>query len=177
MHDDRARLFTAVWPDTTLRERLAAESAAWRWPPAARRVEPAKLHLTLHFIGAFPRSRVDDLAAALAAVAAEPAALAATQRKVWRGGIAALLFAADATIVALHAAVGSVVARFGVALDPRPYAPHVTLARRARGAVPPPRPAELEWHADGFALVESAGGGYRVLHAFGAAAAPSDAPR
>jgi RNA 2',3'-cyclic 3'-phosphodiesterase len=170
MHD-RARLFTAVWPDPRARERLAAESAAWRWPPAARPVDAAKLHLTLHFIGAFPRSGVDELAAALAAVAPSPTTLAATRREIWRGGIAVVLFAADAALFALHAAIGGAVAGFGVALDPRPFAPHVTLARGARGAAPPPVPPELEWRADGFALVESAAGDYRVLRAFGAAGA------
>nr|HET7859460.1 RNA 2',3'-cyclic phosphodiesterase [Caldimonas sp.] len=175
MPDDRVRLFTALWPDSAVRARLAAESDAWQWPPRARRVAAAKLHLTLHFIGAFARDGVDALAAALAAVEPAPSALRATRRELWRGGIAVLLFADDAALAALHAAVGAVVAGFGVALDPRPFSPHVTFARGARGAAPPLPPPELAWRARGFALVESApGGDYRVLRAFGGA---DDAPR
>jgi len=173
MPDDRVRLFTALWPDAAVRARLAAESDAWRWPPRARRVAAAKMHLTLHFIGAFARDRVDALAAALATVEPAPgSALRATRREVWRGGIAVLLFAEDAALRALHAALGAVVAGFGVALDPRPFSPHVTFARGARGAAPPLLPPELAWQARGFALVESAAGGdYRVLRAFGGVAA------
>jgi len=93
--------------------------------------------------------------------------LAAARREVWRGGIAVLLFAADAALERLHEAIGAVVAGFGIPLDPRPFAPHVTLARGARGAAPPAQAPALEWRARGFALVESAGGDYRVLRAFG----------
>jgi 2'-5' RNA ligase len=181
MPDDRVRLFTALWPDPAVRARLAAASDAWQWPPRARRVDAAKLHLTLHFIGAFPRERVELLAAALATLEPAPIALRALRCEVWRGGIAVLLFAAEPKVAALHAAIGGVVAGFGVALDPRPFSPHVTLARGARGAAPPLPPPELDWQASGFALVESApGGDYRVLRAFGDvvdAAARSDVPR
>ena len=166
MHD-RTRLFTAVWPEPAVRARLAGDSDRWQWPAAARPVVAAKLHLTLHFIGTFPRDRVEALAERLMAIAPEPMALAASGREVWRGGIAVLLFAADTALERLHAAIGVVVAGFGVALDPRPFAPHVTLARGARGAMPPVRPPALDWHPRGFALVESAGGDYRVLRTFG----------
>jgi 2'-5' RNA ligase len=167
MHD-RARLFTAVWPEPAVRARLAGESERWQWPATARPVDAAKLHLTLHFIGAFPRDRVEALTGRLTAIAAEPLALAASGREVWRGGIAVLLFEADTALERLHAAIGAVVAGFGVALDPRPFAPHVTLARGARGATLPARPPPaLDWQARGFALVESAGGDYRVLRTFG----------
>jgi 2'-5' RNA ligase len=164
---DHVRLFTAVWPEAAVRARLAAESEGWRWPPHARRVAAAKLHLTMHFLGAFPRDRVDALGAALATLATGPMSLAAARREVWRGGIAVLLFAADAALERLHEAIGAVVAGFGIPLDPRPLAPHVTLARGARGAAPPAQAPALEWRARGFALVESAGGDYRVLRAFG----------
>ena len=181
MPDDRVRLFTALWPDPEVRARLASESDAWRWPPRARRVAPDKLHLTLHFIGAFARGRVDALAATLATLDPAPGALEATKREVWRGGIAVLLFDAGPALAAVHAAIGGVVAGFGVALDPRPFSPHVTLARGARGGAPPQAPPVLAWRASSFALVESApGGDYRVLRAFGDAGDEtlhSDAPR
>jgi len=45
--------------------------------------------------------------------------------------------------------------------DPHEFTPHVTLARRARGAVPVP--ADRLWRIDGFVLVESIGGRYEVL--------------
>jgi len=153
-----------------VRDRLVAESEAWRWPPRSRLVGAAKLHLTLHFIGGFARDRLDALATALAGLQTEPTALVATRREIWRGGIAVLLFAAGPELAALHEAIGGVVAAFGVPLDPRPFAPHVTLARAARGAAPPLRAADVAWDARGFALVASApGGNYRVLRSFAGA--------
>jgi len=55
-------------------------------------------------------------------------------------------------------------------VDERPYRPHVTLARRARGAPPPPTGADLRWRvAGGYVLARSlpGGAGYEILHRFG----------
>ncbi|MBV9891903.1 MAG: RNA 2',3'-cyclic phosphodiesterase [Rhizobacter sp.] len=167
MPDDRVRLFTALWPDAAARERIAADAQAWQWPPRARPVAAERLHVTLHFIGGLPRADVDALATALAAVDTAPTTLVATGHEIWRGGIAVLLLAAGPELAALHEAIGRVVAGFGAPLDPRPFAPHVTLARAARGAAPPLRATALDWQARGFALVESApGGDYGVLRSF-----------
>jgi 2'-5' RNA ligase len=167
MQEDSARLFVALWPAPALRTRVSSERDAWCWPVGAKPVADAKLHLTLHFVGAFPRTRSAALEAALAALRLAPTTLCASGREVWRGGIAVLLFSADSALSALHAAIGEVLAGFAVALDPRPFSPHVTLARRARGAVPPAGRVDLEWDASGFALVESLRGGYRVWRTFG----------
>jgi len=172
MQEARARLFTAVWPGQRLRERLSGARDAWRWPSGAKPVDDAKMHLTLHFIGAFARDRMAALESTLASLPIEPATLHALGPEVWRGGIAVLRFSAEPALAALHAAIGAALHDFGVALDPRPFAPHVTLARRARGAAPPRTPLDLQWQASGFALVESVRGadaGYRLVRNFGGA--------
>jgi len=171
MQNDDVRLFTALWPEDRLREGLGRERDAWRWPAAARPVDDARLHMTLHFIGAFARARTAALERALGALPTPPVTLRALGPEVWPGSIAVLRFFAEPALAELHAAIGAVLQRFGVALDARPFAPHVTLARRARGAEPPRVPVDLEWRASGFALVESVRGGnasYRVLRSFGA---------
>jgi 2'-5' RNA ligase len=167
MQEDSTRLFVALWPDLALRARVSNERDAWRWPLGAKPVADAKLHLTLHFVGAFPRARIAALAGTLAALPIAATTLRATGREVWRGGIAVLTFAADPPLSALHAAIGEVLAGFAVALDLRPFLPHVTLARRARGATLPAERVDLEWESSGFALVESLPSGYRVLSTFG----------
>jgi len=171
MQQDDVRLFTALWPDERLRARLGRERDRWRWPPAARPVDDARLHMTLHFIGAFARSRTAALESALEALPIAPAILRALGPELWPGGIAVLRFSAAPALAELHASIGAALQAFGVALDARPFAPHVTLARRARGATPPARPVDLEWHTSAFALVESVPGAqasYRVLRSFGA---------
>jgi 2'-5' RNA ligase len=170
MQADSARLFTALWPEPTLRARLAGARDAWRWPPGAKPVADANLHLTLHFIGAFARAQMADLEGALAALAVGRTTLRALGPELWKGGIAVLRFSAGPELAELHAGIGAVLSAFGVALDPRPFSPHVTLARRARGAERPGTPADLDWHAHGFALVESLPGtsaSYRVVAVFG----------
>lgn len=175
---DVARLFLAVWPGDAARAQLATYRDGWRWPQGARPVDDDKLHLTLHFIGIFERSRIGALAEALASVATVPTQLRAERPDVWRGGIAVLRLHADAHLFALHRALGEILSAEGVALDPRPFAPHVTLARRARHATPPPAPAQLEWPVRGFALVESIhapSARYDILGCFEGRAGPARA--
>ena len=169
---DPARLFLALWPEAPLRTKLAACRDAWRWPTGAKPVADATLHLTLHFIGALARARMPALAASLAAVPVGRIVLRPAGCELWRGGIAVLRFEGDAALPELHDRLGAVLTDAGIALDPRPFAPHVTLARKAAKAEPPAERLAFEWRADGFALVESLPGGsarYEVLSRFGAA--------
>ncbi len=167
---DVVRLFLALWPDAALRARLGGYRDAWRWPAGARPVPDASLHLTLHFIGDFARARIDALAARLGTVTPETIALKTLGAEVWRGGIAVLRVEAEPRLAALHARLGVALAGLGVPLDPRPFSPHVTLARKARQAEPSAAEAGFIWHASGFALVESVRGArvpYEVLRTFG----------
>ena len=177
---DTVRLFTALWPDASVRARLAALRDAWHWPPGARPVADENLHATLHFIGSFRRDRLEALRRALGTVAIEPLRLELAGTDVWRGGIAVALLAAEPGVLALQARLGGALAGLGVTLDPRPYQPHVTLARKAARAEPPAELPELEWPANGFALVESRGGArsaYEVVAAWGEADRRAGAPR
>ena len=161
-----ARLFVALWPDAAARSRLAAQRDALPMPPGARPVSDANLHATLHFIGAVDRERIPALWAALAQVQAPPVRLTATSLAIWKGGTVVLQLQGDAALTSLHADTGAALRTCGVALDARPFSPHVTLARSAAGIDLPPAPHPLDWVATGFALVESPGGSppaYRVL--------------
>jgi 2'-5' RNA ligase len=155
---DTVRLFTALWPDASVRTQLVALRDAWRWPPGARPVADENLHATLHFIGSFRRDRLEALRQALGTVAIEPLRFELAGADVWRGGIAVALLAAEPRVLALQARLGAALAALGVAIDPRPYQPHVTLARKAARAQPPAVLPALDWRAIGFALVESRGG-------------------
>ena len=161
-----ARLFVAVWPDALARAQLGACRDRWRWFVGAKPVDDAKLHLTLHFIGAFARDRIDALTTALAALPSEHFDLRTGGSELWRGGVAVLRIDSDRRLMALHAAIATVLERFEVILEARPFLPHVTFARKARQAEPPSTRCDLAWRANGFALVESTGGTYRVLRVF-----------
>lgn len=161
-----ARLFLALWPDAAVRSRLAALRDALRLAPGAHGVGDADLHATLHFLGAIERDRVPALWASLAQVRARPVHLAATTLATWKGGTVVLQLQGDDALAELHADTGAALRACGIALDARPFSPHVTLARGAPGLELPRAPDALAWRATGFALAESTGAwpaAYRVL--------------
>ena len=169
---DPVRLFLALWPDAPLGARLAAYRDAWRWPAGTKPVTDATLHLTLHFIGALARHRLPPLTAALCAVPVAEIVLRPADAEVWRGGIAVLRIEGNDALAELHERLGAVLTSAGIALDPRPFAAHVTLARKAARAEPPAKRPTFAWRATSFVLVESIPGGaarYEVLSRFGAA--------
>jgi 2'-5' RNA ligase len=64
----------------------------------------------------------------------------------------------------LHEALGRALHGLGRALEARAWRAHVTLARRARGALPPHDAlSPLHWRVERAVLVQSHGGRYIVL--------------
>lgn len=164
-----ARLFIALWPDEATRAELAQRRDDWTWPRSATPVKTERLHVTLHFLGDVQRERIADLADALA-VPFDPFSLTLARPVLWPHGIAVLEpDAAPLALHHLHARLSKALEGEGIALDARPYRPHVTLARRAGETAPPAPGAPVTWHAAGYRLMESApgpGGGYTTLRAY-----------
>jgi 2'-5' RNA ligase len=157
-----ARLFLALWPGPTALRALAVWQRQWAWPAGAAVVPAERLHLTLHFIGQVPTARLPELVHGLA-VPMRRFDLAFGHAEVWPRGLAVLC--ADAVpgpLADLHAQLQAALQRLALPVETRPFRPHVTLARKARGAVPPAEPLHLTWRAAGYALVQSQGG-YRTL--------------
>jgi 2'-5' RNA ligase len=161
---DTARIFLALWPDAVSRTDLARCRDAWRWNAGAKLVPTGQLHLTLHFMGGFPRERLAQLAQSLQ-VAFEPFDLTLDRNELWPRGIAVLRPSeVPAGLRCLHAALGDVLRAQGLPVEACEYRPHVTLARRAEGSAPPVRAPALRWRIAACVLVESVpGAGYRVL--------------
>ena len=164
------QLFLALWPDPATRETLASRQRGWTWPDRAALVPPGRLHLTLHFLGDVAQPRLAALVQVLQ-VPCEPFALELGLDEVWSRGVAVLRpESAPDGLLRLHAALAQRVASFDLPPDTRPYRPHVTLARRAAGARPPPQGPRLHWPIDqGYVLARSLpdGAGYQVLERFG----------
>ncbi|WP_338051002.1 MULTISPECIES: RNA 2',3'-cyclic phosphodiesterase [Ramlibacter] len=160
------RLFLALWPDDATRRSLARQQQEWGWPPGAALVPPEKLHVTLHFLGAVPATRLPALRPLLA-VAGQSFELGAegARTKVWPGGIAVLELAAPPALQELHAALATALRNQGFASELRAYRPHVTFARKATGARPPGAVRPFAWRCDGtWALVRSSPReGYQVV--------------
>jgi 2'-5' RNA ligase len=131
------RLFVALdAPDRVVGDlagvvaRVRAEHPRLRWVPAPR------WHLTLAFLGAVEARRVDDLCTRLGRAAGRhqplPMELAGAgrfgDRVLWVGVRGAV---ADVGRLAASVAAGS--RRAGIAVEDRPYRPHLTLARGRDG--------------------------------------------
>ena len=166
---DAARLFLALWPDPSLQGQLAAHRDQWLWNAGPSVVPADRLHLTLHFLGDVARHRVAALADSLR-VPFRAFELELGVPECWPRGLAVLQpQAVPVELRDLHAALGEVLPAQGLPVDAREFRPHVTLARRASGAIPPARAAELRWRVAAYVLVESVpGAGYRVLREYGA---------
>lgn len=161
-----SRLFIALWPDPATRAELARRRDAWGWPRSATPVKSERLHVTLHFLGDIERERIPELADALSAPF-EQFTLKISEPVLWPHGIAVLEPSAPPVeLFHLHERLARALAAEGVALDARSYRPHVTLARRASGAIVPAAEPPLSWHITGYRLMESItgpDGGYTSL--------------
>lgn len=70
-----------------------------------------------------------------------------------------------APLLALHRSIGQVLQQQGIALDKRPWQPHITLARQARGTDLPSL-APVDWPLRDLVPARSRGG-YQVLQRWG----------
>lgn len=166
---DTKRLFFALWPDDRQRERLRNTLS-----PVARGLEGDPVlrgnwHVTLAFVGAFPAARLPELAAAAARIAVLPFRLRFDRVEYWpRPRLGVLLApAVPAELERLVAALNEALAAAGVAVDERPFRPHVTFLKRARPfeTARIGQPLDTAWER--FELIESVpgpgGSNYRVL--------------
>lgn len=173
------RLFFALWPDAPTRQRLVAAVAALRarHATAGRWLDPARYHLTLHFLGDFAPlapALVAQVCAAAQAVDAPAFALrldqagsfASRDHPWWLG-----CGAPPPALFELWRQLDSALDRAGVPREScRDFVPHLTVLRRARLALPVTELEPLVWPVDAFVLVASAAGStaghYRLLRRF-----------
>ena len=131
------RLFVAVDLPEAVRERTAELCHGVR---GARWTDPDQFHLTLAFLGEVDGPGFVAARDGLAAVRAEPfeLALAGVGHFPPRGRPRVLWAGLDPSepLLALHRRVVSRLERQGLAPERRRYAPHVTLARLQRPALP-----------------------------------------
>ena len=153
------RLFFALWPDAAAAEALERLAADVVLVAGGRATPREKIHLTLAFLG-----EVDDLARAREAAESVRAApfdmrldcvgSFRRSRVAWAGSLEPNL--------ELAAAQSSLEARLrerGFALEERPFAAHVTLARKTERSLPRAAIPAIGWRADELRLVRSMPGG------------------
>lgn len=166
------RLFFALWPPASVRSELASIAATIACG-SARRVPDANLHVTLLFLGNVEQSAIVRLCAAAAAVSGDRFALRIDNCGWWRrSGIGWLAPSAESPALSdLVEELRRRVAWLGVAVETRPYRPHVTICRRL--SRPPQAPRGdfgIRWPVAEFSLMESTQGPngvyYERLHSW-----------
>lgn len=134
-HDETARLFLALWPSPPVRAALIDYQKAWHWNVGASLVRPENLHLTLHFMGQVPHERLALLIKGLA-VPFAPFTLTFGRPGLWPAGMAVLEpQTPPADFRRLHDTLGQALKRLELPVERRKFRPHITLARRAGGAL------------------------------------------
>jgi len=151
------RLFFALWPDPALQQRLAQAAAALLPRDAGRRVREENLHCTLVFLGAVEAAQRLCLEDAASLVRAEPFTLVLDRIGYFRRPQVAWLGCTTipAALQALVAGLSYGAASCGFPPEQRPYAVHLTVARKLRrdpGRLPL---MPIAWPVNQFALMES----------------------
>lgn len=166
------RLFFALWPDPVTRAALAALARSTADQTGGRATAPGNVHLTLAFLGVQPQDSIGTLVGLARAVAAAPFALALDHVDCWRkNGVAwAGTSEMPKPLATLQQALAATLAAAGVVADDRrPFAVHVTLARKVAMPLHRRAIAPIAWPVDAMALVASdlgpGGPAYRVVEA------------
>lgn len=164
------RLFLALWPDAGIRRQIERQCRAWQLPAGRRLTDPDDWHLTLHFLGNIGEARVPDIASG-AVVAIDRFEVILDQPRLWPRGMAVICASeVPPGLSCLHERLARRLQDLGEVVEPRPYQPHLTLARRAAGApLPPDSDASIRWPVSSYVLVESTGRPdvrYRVIRSY-----------
>jgi len=152
-----ARLFFAVWPETSCRRRLAANARNLSAICGGRLIFTGNLHMTLLFIGAVDRSLIPALEAAAAGLRV-PSFELALDRLGCLGHHRIACAAPGRVPQALTCLVSQLreaVAATGISFDRKPFVPHVTLLRNIERSFAARTMPALTWRIGSFALVES----------------------
>jgi len=165
-----ARLFFAAWPDQALQQSLHDIGRRCQPPCGGRAVPSARIHLTLAFLGALPRSQIAALTGIADSLPPLEVPLTLDCLGYWRGPqvLWAGASVCPAALTDWVAGLTATLRQGGFRTEARAFVPHVTLLRRARRMPPSTGMAAVVWPVAGFALVESVstsdGPGYQSLH-------------
>lgn len=155
--ESRQRLFFALWPSAALAQRFYRLAEAQQAYCKGRPVPPPNIHLTLRFVGSVPARRTDCLGEAAARIRVPPFELIFDTLGYWPRP--KVLWSAPsqppAALEQLVQQLEAVCQGCGLAPEPRDFAPHLTLLRKARRAPPVTAMPPLSWPVERFVLARS----------------------
>ncbi|HEX4779917.1 MAG TPA: RNA 2',3'-cyclic phosphodiesterase [Usitatibacter sp.] len=151
------RLFFALWPDDALREALGRVGLVLAARAQGKPVPAAKLHMTLAFLGEVAAERFAPAADAAARVKGEAFELLLDEVGAFRSARVAWVgsTAGHPALTALQTALAGELRHEGFELESRPFAAHVTLARRIARPLGRESAEPIAWRVRDFVLVAS----------------------
>lgn len=173
---DSERLFFALWPDAVLRDTIYKATRKAVRASGGKPVPAANFHITLAFLGSLAPEAAEAARAAATGIRGQAFELVLDKFGFWPQPGVAWLGASRVPEAGRRLAeqLASALRAGGLQLDPKPFVPHVTLARKVGkpsdfGSVKP-----IPWAARGFVLVRSvtdpSGSEYSVLQGWPLAA-------
>jgi len=163
------RIFFALWPDEAARASIASLAREVAHASGGRGTPADKIHLTLAFLGQQPAARIPVLHRLAGGIDHPGFVLALDEIGCFpRTGITWLgASSAQSGLAALHQQLRLALQGDGFPVDERPYAPHLTLARRSRIPLQRLLKEPISWSVRSFALVASdlaaSGSSYRTV--------------
>jgi 2'-5' RNA ligase len=150
------RLYFALWPQETVRQRLQEAATTIEVDSRGRRVPRANLHLTLHFIGNVYFEQMECLQRAARLVRAPAFDLTIDRQGYFHKPRVAWLGCSNppAALDDLHRQLGEHLQSCDYRPELRPYQPHVTVARKLGPIASEASFAPLDWQVSEFALIE-----------------------
>lgn len=157
MEPSSKRLFFALWPDAGAARQLHETGRELQEVCGGRLMARETLHVTLAFLGQVPLGRLPELDAIAGALNVDAFGLRLDRLGYWSHNH--VLWAGcqepPAPLMALAEALQARLRDAGFALEDRPYAPHVTLLRKAEQESPVPLARIISWQAKELVLAES----------------------
>ena len=152
-----ARLFFAIEPAEDALRSLAESAAALARDVGGRPMPAGKIHLTLAFLGEVGESRIALAEAAAEAASGRPFTLVLDRLGTFRRAGVAWAGASmpDPALLRLQGSLAAHLGARGFELEPRPFAPHVTLVRKIERPLRETAFEPVGWRVTDFALVRS----------------------
>ncbi len=150
------RLFLALWPDH--KARLAIQEIIKRLQPVSLRpYKMSNLHVTLVFLGNIDAATELSIRQAMAEVVSPDFTLEFDGLSYWhKPGVLCLTCSQQVpeALIELRKKLNVIVQSCGLVTDPRPFQPHITIARKVQ-LNPELSIEKIIWNAHEFCLVES----------------------
>ena len=146
------RLFIGLFPDPGVQAAIDTYRRNWRWPRGARMVPPARIHMTLHFLGEVATTQQAALQDGLSEMPMQALTLVLRTPEVWRNPVAVLLPDVHEGLRALHERLKQPLLDAGLSPETARWTPHLTIARKCLGAMPPDEPPQIPWQVSELVL-------------------------